>query len=536
MANEKLDTKELDQLRSVEELSDFQRSVEAQITGLNQDFDGLPLPEEKRSQFADLQETREEILRRIQELETRKAVIAGFAGDPKKTQRAMDNSIRMFDQETRGVKNAKERDIYDLSQYHFDPSNPEASRSKWVDGARRAIELVKLPTAGHKFRGMMGNTINGPNQEDLQEHLEDLLETTQEGEVNSGRQTGAVARYLLATGGPVYRRAFWKRQVTGSNDVLDQEERMVLQRALSLTGSQGGFAIPFALDPTIIPTSNSVVNPARAISRLVTISGANTWQGVTSPAVVASYVAEGQEATDNSTILVQPQATVQFAQVAIPFSIAVSEDWPQLESEFGRLIQDSKDDLEGAQFVTGIGSTVFPQGFAATTGLGAWTLNTGNFVAATTGLIVAAADVYALEAKLPPRFRPRESFVANRGIYNKIRGIDTAGGAALWLYMAQGLNTQAPTPGNTGATLLGRGAWEASAMNSTVVNATLIMMVGDFSYFLIVDRIGMTVELIPNLVGAVSRLPVNMRALYAYWRNTSKVLSVNAFAGLQGTT
>ncbi len=531
MANEKLDTKELDQLRSVEELADFQRSVEAQITGLNQDFDGLPLPEEKRSQFADLQETREEILRRIQELETRKAVIAGFATDPKKVQRAMDNSIRMFDQQTRGVANAKERDIYDLSQYHFDPSNPEASRSKWLDGAHRAIELVKLPTAGRKFRGMMGNVINGPNQEDLQEHLEDLLETTQEGEVNSGRQTGAVARYLLATGGPVYRRAFWKRAVTGSNDALDMEERMVLQRALSLTGSQGGFAIPFALDPTIIPTSNSVVNPARAISRLVTISGANTWQGVTSPAVVASYVAEGQEATDNSTTLVQPQATVQFAQVAIPFSIAVSEDWPQLENEFGRLIQDSKDDLEGVQFVTGVGTTVFPQGFT-----GAWTLDVGNSTDAGTGLTVVAADVYALEAALPPRFRPRESFVANRAIYNKIRGIDTAGGAALWLYMAQGLNTQAPTPGNTGATLLGRGAWEASAMQSAVVDSKLILLVGDFSYFLIVDRIGMTVELIPNLVGAASRLPVGMRALYAYWRNTSKVLSVNAFAGLVGET
>src|SRR5437867_8880644 len=40
--------------------------------------------------------------------------------------------------------------------------------------------------------------------------------------------------------------------------------------------------------------------------------------------------------------------------------------------------------------------------------------------------------------------------------------LEKEGGAALWLYMAQGLATQAPTPGNTGATLLGRGAWEAS--------------------------------------------------------------------------
>jgi HK97 family phage major capsid protein len=527
-------TEELDKLRSVEELANFQKSVEGSMADMNSSSAGLPFTEVQRSQFADLKETREEIVRRVQELEARKAVVEAFIDDPKRSQKAVDSAFNMFDK-TR--PEPKERDIYDLSKYQFDPNDPARSRSQWREGAKRAIDLVKLPTAGAKFRGMMGNTINGPSQEDLQAHLEYLLDNTREGDMDSGPRTGAVARHILATGGPVYRRAFWKHIVSNGNmSVLDREEQMALQRALSLTGSQGGFAIPFALDPSIIPTSNSVVNPSRAIARLVTISGANTWQGVTSPAVVASYAAEGTEATDNSTTLVQPQATVQRAQVAVPFSIEVSEDWPALEQEFGRLIQDSKDDLEGVQFVTGVGSTVFPQGFAATTGLGAWTLDAGNSTDAATGLSITAANVYALEAALPPRFRPRESFVANRAIYNKIRGIDTAGGAALWLYMAQGLNTQAPTPGNTGATLLGRGAWEASAMNSTIVDSTLIMMVGDFSYFLIVDRIGMTVELIPHLVGAANRLPVGMRALYAYWRNTSKVLSTNAFAGLVGET
>jgi HK97 family phage major capsid protein len=103
--------------------------------------------------------------------------------------------------------------------------------------------------------------------------------------------------------------------------------------------------------------------------------------------------------------------------------------------------------------------------------------------------------------------------------------------------MSQGLVTQSPTPGNTGATLLGRGAWEASGMQATVVNATKIAIVGDFNYFLIVDRIGMTVELIPFLFGAgQGNLPTGQRGLYAYWRNTSKVLSASAFVALTGTT
>ena len=502
----------LDELRSIAELADYQKSVQAEIKDLDAERAGLPLNEEERAAFKDLVDADKEISKRIKELEERKRIVEGMAGDPKKVERAYAEANRMFESE-RG--SSKERDIYELRNYTIDPSRPEATRQSLRDGAMRAIELAKFPSARFVKKGD-GTSLN---EDEIRAKIEYLLDNTQEGEPGAP-QPGSVARHLLTTGGPVYRRAFWKHLAGG---VLDREE----QRALSLTGSGGGFAIPFALDPSIIPTSNSVVNPARALARLVTISGANTWQGVTSPAVSASYVAEATEATDQATTLVQPSAAVNKAHTFVPFSIEVSEDWPALEGEFGRLIQDSKDDLEGTAFVTGSGSAPNPQGFVT---------GTTTTVAAVTGLTVNAANVYALEAALPPRFRPRESFVANRGIYNVVRQIDTAGGAALWLYMAQGLVTQAPTPGNTGATLLGRGAWEASGMQATVVNATKIMIVGDFSYFLIVDRIGMTVELVPHIFGASSRFPIGQRGLYAYWRNTSKVLSASAFVAMTGTT
>jgi HK97 family phage major capsid protein len=490
-----VDKKELNELRSVEELVSYQKIVEEGIKELDAESNGLPLQATAREEFASLVETNGEIKKRVKELEARRAIVAELAQDPAKTERAFSQ----FDRQVNERASAKEHDIYDLNRYQIDPSNPEKTRQNLRDGAMRAIEIAKFPTMKDGTRA--------------QAHMERLLDSTQE------EQPGSTARHFLTTGGPVYRKAFWK-SVVGS--VLDREE----QRALSLAGSGGGFAIPFALDPSIIPTSNSVVNPARAIARLVTISGANTWQGVTSPAVVAAYAAEGTEASDNSTTLVQPQVTVQKAQTFVPFSIEVSEDWPALEGEFGRLIQDAKDDLEGAQFVTGVGTTVFPQGFV--------TGATTTFAFAAGSLVTFhAADIYGLEAALPPRFRPRESFVANRSAYNSIRSIDTAGGAALWLYVAQGLVTQAPTPGNTGATLLGRGAWEASAMTGkvagTFTNADKVMIVGDFSYFLIVDRIGMTVELVPHIFGAANRFPIGQRGLYAYWRNSSKVLSASAF-------
>ena len=491
----------LDDFRSSEELSNYRKVIKDKITDLNSAFEGKKFDDEARDDFAYLVDTDKEIESRLTEFEGRRRVVEAMAHDPAKVERAFSQTSRQFVDEDRS-KAAKERDIYDLSTMRHNPSDPEKFRGELRDRAMRAIEIARFPTMNDGTRA--------------QAHIERLLEQTYEA------QPGDTARYLLATGSPVYRRAFWKWVANQNTSGHSHEE----QRALSLAGSGGGFAIPFALDPSIIPTSNSVVNPARALARLVTISGANTWQGVTSPAVVAAYAAEGTEASDNSTTLVQPQATVQKAHLAIPFTMEVDQDWPILETEFGRLAQDAKDDLEGAQFVNGVGTTVFPQGFM----VGATT----TFAFAAGSLVTFhAADIYGLEAALAPRFRPRASFVANRSAYNAIRTIDTAGGAALWLYVAQGLVTQAPTPGNTGAVLLGKGAWEASAMKAqasgTFVNADKVMIIGDFSYFLIVDRIGMTVELIQNLVGAANRLPTGMRALYCYWRNTSKVLSNSAF-------
>ena len=71
-------------------------------------------------------------------------------------------------------------------------------------------------------------------------------------------------------------------------------------------------------------------------------------------------------------------------------------------------------------------------------------------------------------------------------------------------------------------------------MQATVVNATKIMIVGDFNYFLIVDRIGLHIELIPTLFGAAQgNLPTGQRGLLAYWRVGAKVLDANAFRVLK---
>ena len=499
-----MDPVDLDEFRSAEELIVHQKDVRGRLTDLDQEFNGLPMSESARDEFAGLSKTAEEIDRRLKELDARKKVLERYGDEPGRVEKYDESAYKQFE---RG--SVKERDIYDTSRYDFDPTNPEKTRRSFGDGAKRAIELARFPYAGKGDKSL--------NREDIQEHLERLLDTTIEA------QPGDTARHLIHTGSPLYRSAFWKA-MGGHTAGLSRDE----QRALSLGATTGGQAVPFTLDPTIIPTSNSVVNPGRALGRNVTIAGSNTWNGISSGAITATRVAEATAATDNTPTMAAPTATVTKAHGFVPFSVEVEEDWGALESEMSRLIQDAKDDEEGSSFVTGAGTTVFPQGFVT---------GTTATVAAATGLTVTAANVYALEAALPPRFRGNESFVANRGIYNVVRGIDTAGGAALWLYISQGLVTQAPTPGNTGATLLGRGAWEASAMQATVVNATKIVIVGDFSYFLVLDRIGLQIELIPFLFGAAQgNLPTGQRGLYFWYRNMTKVLSASAFVALTGTT
>jgi HK97 family phage major capsid protein len=472
--------------------------IQSRMQELTAEYAGQQFSEEARGEWTELGEERDTLSDLDKELEVREQVVSEFVSKPETREQSGQFQIRT---------KTEDRDIYDMAAIRSQSSSPEQETRNLKDNALRAIERAFVPQA-------TGGQ-DAVTKEVAQGRAEHILRTTHE-----YGQTGDVARRILATGSPTYNRAFGK-SLAGLP--LNAEET----RAMSLTGSGGGFAVPFALDPTLIPTSNYVVNPTRALARVVTISGANTWQGVTSPTVTASYVAEATEATDNAPTLVQPTATVNKAHSFVPFSIEISEDWEAIQGEMAMMIQQGKDELEGVQFVTGAGTTVFPQGFVT---------GTTTTVAASTGLTVTAANLYALEAALPPRFRPNESFVANRGIYNVLRAIDTAGGAALWLYVSQGLTTQAPTPGNTGATLLGRGAWEASAMQATVVNATKIMVVGDFSYFLIVDRIGMNVEVVPHIFGATSRFPIGQRGLYAYWRNTSKVLSAAAFVALTGTT
>ena len=337
---------------------------------------------------------------------------------------------------------------------------------------------------------------------------------------------GQIARHMLVTGSPEYKRAFGK-YIKGS--FLSQEEGKALDisRGLSLTGASGGFAVPFVLDPTIIPTSNLAVNPFRTIGAVEQI-GVDEWRGVSSGAVVAAYGAELAPATDNAPTLAQPTISTEKAVAFIPFSIEVGQDWGGLESSMARLLQDAKDTLEATKFTLGSGSN---EPFGVITG--ATTLYTA---ASTTAL--AVADIYGLETALPPRFRANASMVFNRAVAQKIRGFDSGTGAGsgsnIWVEnLRMGLANQVPTPGGYNTQVVGYPAYEASAMSSTFTTGQKLIVLGDFSYYKIIDRVGMSIETIPHLFDVTNNMPTGQRGLYAYWRNGAKVLDANAFVTLR---
>jgi len=324
--------------------------------------------------------------------------------------------------------------------------------------------------------------------------------------MRSADSNGEVARHIVATGNPEYRAAFTKA-LAGSSDTWTASEAQAVQsvRAASLTNANGGFAVPFTLDPTIIDSGTHSVNPFRQVSRVVQIT-TDSWNGVSSAGITAAWTAEAAEVGDNAPTLAQPSITVHKGSAFVPFSIEIGQDWASMESDIRNMITRAKDDLEGAAFATGSGS-------GQPTGVITALDGSASEIAPATAETFAIADVYALEQALQARYRSNGSFIANKVWYNKIRQFDTAGGAGLWERIGAAMPMQ----------LLGYNAYESSDMDGVLPNPAASadnfgLLFGDFSNYVIVDRVGLSVELVPHLFATANNRPSGQRGFYANWR------------------
>ncbi|MEU0393816.1 phage major capsid protein [Streptomyces sp. NPDC006208] len=329
-----------------------------------------------------------------------------------------------------------------------------------------------------------------------------------------------IARHCLATSSPEYLRA-WSKVAAGKGHMITPDEQRALERAMSLTDTAGGYLVPFQLDPTVIITANGSRNQIRQAARTVVATG-DVWNGVSSGAVSWSWDAEAAQVSDDATTFGQPTVPIYKAAGFVPISIEALEDEANVTQEVARLLAFGRDTLEAAAFTTG-------SGVGQPTGIITALAGGSSEVAPTTGETFAAADIYKLDNALPSRYRAGASWLANRAIYNLIRQFDTGGGAQMW----ERIGADVPPE------LLGRPALEAEDMDGTFDAAATannyLAVYGDFSNYVIADRVGMTVEFIPHLVGANQR-PTGQRGWYAYYRVGADSVNDSAFRMLNVAT
>jgi len=128
----------------------------------------------------------------------------------------------------------------------------------------------------------------------------------------------------------------------------------------------------------------------------------------------------------------------------------------------------------------------------------------------------ALVDVDALEGSLGDRFIGNARYLAPRKIYQLARAFGTAGQPAGSIYDPMS------------RTLRGYPASMSNTMDKTTTTASEPLLFGDFNYFVIVDRLGLSTEFIPQIFNA-SGNPLGRRGIYARWRNDTGVLAQNAF-------
>ena len=325
-----------------------------------------------------------------------------------------------------------------------------------------------------------------------------------------------VAALALATAAPAYRSAFrtWA-QAQGQNPLYSPEEAAAVRAALSLTTSTGGFTLPFLLDPTIILTGTATKNPIRRLAR-VEQGTQNKWNGVSAGNVTAYWTAEATAMTEGSPTFAQPTVTAAKITAYLKGSFEIWED-SSLQSQMPALIADAFDLSEAAAFVSGSGSNA-PKGIVT-----AISATAGSTVTATTRGSFGAVDLFNVVDAVPVRYEDSTTWLANKKTYSAIRQFSTSStGALFW----SDLGTATPN------TLLESPYATAADMASALTSGTVLMILGDWSQFLIYDRLGTTVEF-DSIVVNGDGLPTGERALVAHKRVGSDVTDVNAFRFLK---
>ena len=433
-----------------------------------------------------------------------------FTADERKKWNSLNEELR--EQEIR-----RER----LRELVGDPRHTE--QQEHVDEPRRRRSTRQVPQHLEQVRAealtaidRLGDTLSARAADRLEEVIEEDI---------TGPEMGMTARYVAAVSDPDYASAFGRvlaepqtahlRWTPKEHDAFQRVVRVQeSQRALGIGSLGGNYPVPTVLDPTIMLTSDGALNPIRQVANVRTVVG-NHWTGVSSAGITASYDPEFAEVSDDTPTLAQPTADLEMARAWVEFSVETGEDWSAAQQELGKLLADARDVLESVKFLSGAGhGSHEPQGI----------LTGGTSIITSAGTATfALADVYSLLEAVPARFRSKTVVLAHPTTFDKA-----------YRMVGGGSTTELPVLPLREGPLLGNPKYEWSSMSSSATSNSYHMIAGDLaSGFCILDRIGLSVELVPHVMGTTYHRPTGSRGLFAWWRNTSLTPIPNAFRTLK---
>jgi HK97 family phage major capsid protein len=482
---------------TLNELQRIEAGVEAELLELHQDPDGQlrNLSADEEDRFTALTRQREAVGIRIRQ---HRAAYEQLARNPGALRTAYGNL----------------------------PGGDPVDRRGWVTAPGADLSLAR-------FRFAAMSTLERYQRTDV---LSAAAADRADAVLRHGDPFAQTARYLAAVGNEHYGTAFAKMVGDpqmghlrfGPEEVEAVREATMAAaaaeyRAGPLVTSGTGFPLPIQVDPSIaVITGAGVLNPVRTLATVTTI-GAHDWQGVTSDQVSASYDQEGTEVSDDTPTLAGPVIHTQRGSAFVPVSIEAMQDWPGIQAEMTRLIADARDVLDATMFLTGNGTN---QPFGIFGGDSTYSLTTSQRIVTTTTATYGAPDSWLLKAGIPARFIARTTFAASPTAW------DTA-----WQLVPEGSTTLARQfDAGRGGDFLGRPKVEWSTMHQSTTSpptGSKIMIGGDWATaYRVVDRMGMSAEIVSHLVGANHR-PTGQRGIFCWWRTGAAVVAQNALRYLE---
>lgn len=362
--------------------------------------------------------------------------------------------------------------------------------------------------------GIIGRAVTALS--DAQYRPRGISDAEVESAVRTVETMPGAARHALIHGSLAYRSAFKAWLLSQGNPLYTPEEADAVRAAMSLSGSAGGYTLPTLLDPTLIRTGTASNDPIRSVAR-VESGTQNVWHGVSVGNVTAYWTAEAAAMTEGSPTFAQPSVTAAKLTAYLQASFEVFED-SSLQGQLPGLIVEGMSFVEQQAFVNGSGSGA-PKGIIT-----AISATAGSTVTCATRGTFAYTDFQALHDALPSRYENSSTWAANKVQYTAVRNFSTgSAGSLFW----QNLNS------NNAQLLIDSPYIKASDMNTATTSGTIFFLIGDWSQFLIYDRIGIQMEFMPQVTNS-SGLPTGQRALVAHKRVGSDCTDINAFRFLKG--